>query len=361
MPARVDVMMPAYNAAGTIREAIESILAQTMRDFSLIVVNDGSTDETPAILTALSREDRRIHVVTTPNGGIVNARNEGLRHTAAEYVAVLDSDDIAFPDRLERQLAYMEARPHCVGVGGVVEHMDENGVPLKGLTQPGAPSDSNPAQAPAREPYMVHSTVMMRRAVVMDIGGYRHVPHSEDSDLFWRLQERGDLVNLPDTFAKYRVHTQSASSSVIGGRLMAVGSQIGAISALRRRAGREDLTFDYEMMGAMKKAQTLAGMAAIFTRLLDAREVEHLRIAASAKFMELANYRPFELDMGDCEYIRAALPLARRLTPQNQKELDWYVTVTAARLVRKRMWREAMTLTPPKNYAIAGARLLLKR
>ena len=75
--------------------------------------------------------------------------------------------------------------------------------------------------------------------------------------------------------------------------------------------------------------------------------------------MELARYRPFEPDIGDCRFIRAALPFAAALTAQNQKEAAWYVTVTAARLVRKGMLAEAFALTPPKHYPIAAARTLL--
>jgi len=359
--ARVDTTMPAYNAAATLREAVDSLRAQTMADLRIVIVDDGSTDETPAIAATLAAEDSRVRVVTQPNRGIVEARNAGLAACDAEFIAVLDADDISYPNRLELQLAYLAAHPDCVAVGGEVDHMDERGAPLPGLPQPGPPSGADPAKAPAMEPYIVHSTLLARRADVVAVGGYRHVPNSEDSDLFWRLQERGALHILPERVGKYRVHVTSTSSEIVSGRVMAVGSQLGAISALRRRAGRADLSFAFEMLAALKQSETLEAMCALASRDLTPKKDEHLRIAAGAKFMELARYRPYELEPADCAFIRAALPFARRLAPQNQKEVRWYVTVTAARLLRKGKLREAMMLTPPKDIPLAAARVLMAR
>jgi glycosyltransferase involved in cell wall biosynthesis len=357
--ARVDVLIPAYNAAATLREAVDSIRAQTVRDIRIIVVDDGSTDETPALLAEMARSDDRMLVVTRANGGIVDALNDGLRRCSAEFIARFDSDDVSFPDRFERQLAYLAAHPESVAVGGAVEHIDEHGAPLSGLPQPGAPSSADAAKAPALEPYIIHPFLMARRAAIEAVGGYRYVPNSEDSDLFWRLAEQGTLVNLPDVLGKYRVHTASISSSIVSGRVMAVGSQLGALSALRRRSGRGDIAFARTLPAALRNAATLEAMIAVAAPLLDAAEIGRLRIAAAAKLMELARYRPYEPDAGDCAFIRAALPLARALTPQNQKEMDWYVTVTAARLIRKGKWGEALTLTPAASLPKAAARVLL--
>ena len=356
--ATIDVVMPAYNAAATLREAIDSLRSQTFRNIGIIVVDDGSTDTTPAILAELVRQDPRIRVVTKANDGIVEARNDGLRNCRAEFVACLDSDDISFPNRLERQLDYLRAHPECVAVGAAVEHVDEHGVPLAGLEQPGPPADADPAGAPAREPYIIQSTLMMRGKAVEAIGGYRHVPNSEDSDLFWRLAERGALVNLPEKLGRYRVHTASVSSSILNGRIMAMGSQLGALSAVRRRKGRTDLAFPRELHEAMKAAVTLEGMCQSVSGDLSTEEAQHLRIATATKLMELARYRPYEPDAADCAFIRAALPFARRLSLQNQKGVAWYVGVTAARLVRKGMFAEAFALTPPKTYPVAAIRAL---
>lgn len=356
--AVVDVLMPAFNAAETIREAIDSLRQQTLKDIRIIVVNDGSTDETPAILADLAAQDARVVVVTKPNGGIVEARNDALNHAQAEFIACLDSDDIAYPDRLERTLAYLNAHPECVAVGGAVEHVDRHGAVLLGLPQPGDPAAADPAAAPAGEPYIIQSTLMARRADVVAVGGYRHVPNSEDSDLFWRLGERGTLVKLPEKLSKYRVH-ESISSSLHSGRIMAMGSQLGALSTLRRRAGRPDLTFSLGLHEALKRAASFEEMVAVSSRDLDEAEIGHLRIATACKFMELARYRPFEPSLPDAKFIRAALPFAAALTPHNQNVVNWYVTVTAARLIRKGMINEALALTPPQLYPVAVARTLI--
>ncbi|HYD88941.1 MAG TPA: glycosyltransferase family 2 protein [Vitreimonas sp.] len=360
MPSRVDVIMPAYNAAATVREAVQSLLAQTMRDLRVVVIDDGSTDDTPAILAALSAADGRVLVTRKVNDGIVEARNHALRLCDAEFIACLDADDTAFPDRLERQIAYLGEHPDCVALGGEVDHVDESGAPIEGLVQQGDPGRADPAKAPALEPYIVHSTMLARRAAVVEVGGYRHVPNSEDSDLFWRLQERGALVNLPVKFGAYRVHTASVSSSIVNGRIMAVGSQLGAISALRRRRGATDIAFPRELHASLRAAVTMEKMCAAAARDIEPEEAQHLRIAAAAKLMELARYRPYELDAGDCAFIRAALPLAKQLSRKNQKEVAWYVSVTAARLMRKGMLSEALTLAPPKSYPVAAARALLQ-
>jgi glycosyltransferase involved in cell wall biosynthesis len=359
--ALVDVLIPAYNAAATLREAVESIRSQTLADLRIVVIDDGSTDATPQILAELTKEEPRLHVVRKANGGIVEARNEALRQGTAEFFACLDADDTSFPDRLVRQVEYLRTHPECVGVGGAVEHISESGKALSKLQQPGPPSAADAAKAPALEPYIVHSTLMARRAAVEAVGAYRHVPNSEDSDLFWRLAERGALVNLPETFGKYRVHTASASSSIVSGRVMAVGSQLGAISALRRRAGSEDIVFRYEMLADLKAAKTLEGMAELASQQLNPAEAQRLRIATSAKFMEMARYRPYELEPSDCAFIRSALQYTQLLTDQNRKEVTWYITVTGGRLMRKGLLREAMMLTPPKNYAVATARALMVR
>jgi hypothetical protein len=184
------------------------------------------------------------------------------------------------------------------------------------------------------------------------------VPLSEDSDLFWRLQEKGGLVNLPDVLGRYRVHTASLSSSILNGRVMAVGSQLGALSALRRRAGKPDLALPKELHGELKAAATLEAMVAIASKQLDAQEAAHLRIAAGAKLMELAGYRPYELEASDCAFIRAALPLAATLAVQNRKDVMWHVTTTAARLIRKGRIGDALRLAPPAAYPRTVARTL---
>ncbi|MFN3313141.1 MAG: glycosyltransferase family 2 protein, partial [Hyphomonas sp.] len=128
--ATIDVLMPAYNASATIEEAVESLRHQTFSDIRIIIVDDGSTDDSPKIMNRLADHDPRIVVIRKENGGIVEARNTALSHADSEFVACLDADDIALPNRLEKTLQYLREHPDCVAVGGAVEHIDESGHPL---------------------------------------------------------------------------------------------------------------------------------------------------------------------------------------------------------------------------------------
>src|SRR5947209_575161 len=128
MPSsRVDVVIPVYNAASTIESAIGSIQAQTVTEIRIIVVNDGSTDATRQIVQRLAAADHRLILVDQANCGIVDALNAGLRICHADMVARHDGDDLANPDRFEKQLDYLSRHPDCVAVSGATRHIDEAG------------------------------------------------------------------------------------------------------------------------------------------------------------------------------------------------------------------------------------------
>lgn len=122
--ATVDVMIPAYNAAGTVRETLESVQAQTFTDWRLVIVNDGSTDATGDILAEMAAKDPRIEVYTHANKGIVDSLNVGLSLCTADIIARLDADDLCYPHRLQFQLDYLKHNPDVIGVGaGVLTSM----------------------------------------------------------------------------------------------------------------------------------------------------------------------------------------------------------------------------------------------
>src|SRR5688500_3733490 len=124
----VSVIMPVYNGERFLRDAVDSILRQTYRNFELIVVDDGSTDGTSQVLDRYQDQDRRVRVHRHErNGGIVAARNQGCRLAQGRFIAVMDADDISIPERLARQIAFLEANPDIVAVGGWVCTISENG------------------------------------------------------------------------------------------------------------------------------------------------------------------------------------------------------------------------------------------
>ncbi len=111
---KVSVIIPTYNYAAYVREAIDSVLAQTVQDFHIVVVDDGSTDDTQAVLATI--DDPRVEIVRTPNRGICAACNEGLARARGEFIGFLGADDRWRPDKLERQLQMMDAEPDIVAV-----------------------------------------------------------------------------------------------------------------------------------------------------------------------------------------------------------------------------------------------------
>ena len=356
----IDVLIPAYNAASTLDAALASMVAQTAKDIRILVVDDGSTDETPDLLAVWAARDPRVQVLRKTNGGIVNALNHGLAQCTAELVARFDSDDIAYPQRLQMQRDFLRSHPDHVAVGCDVDHIDEHGAPITGLPRPGSPEGADPLWFPAREPYLIHPYVMLRRAALMEVGGYRPSPNSEDSDLYWRLEERGRLHNLTDRLGQYRMHASSISSaSILNGRVMAVGSQLSALSAARRRSGGPDLGLAATDAAALKSAGSLAAMIEVVASRLDANERHRLRLAAGIKLLELAHYRPFEIDVEDAAFIRAALTHSDLAVPDNRGHIRWHVTQTSARLLRKGRIREALSLAPPTLLPRIAARAVL--
>ena len=229
LPA-VSVVMPVRNGSRFLGEAVASVLAQTEGDLELVVVDDGSTDETPELLAAAARRDSRVRVVTTPPRGLTDALNEACAQARAPLLARMDADDVCLPDRLERQLRTLDARPDAALVAGGVVVVDEEGRAVD--------------EAPARTPFrllerndIVHSTVLMRRSCFEEVGGYR-VDHAEDYDLWLRLEERYELAAVAAPVLRYRLHPGQFSVGKLG-RQAAAALAVRA-AARRRRSGLAD-------------------------------------------------------------------------------------------------------------------------
>ena len=116
----VSVLMPIHNGEPTLTEAVESVLAQTFGDFELIAVDDGSTDSSLAKLQSFARGDPRVRILSRPNTGIAGALNDSIQQARGEFLVRMDADDIALPQRFEKQVAYFRAHPDCVLVGSRV-------------------------------------------------------------------------------------------------------------------------------------------------------------------------------------------------------------------------------------------------
>ncbi|UVI39094.1 glycosyltransferase family 2 protein [Qipengyuania spongiae] len=361
--AAIDVLIPVYNAAETLDEALATIAAQSFTDFHVIAVDDGSTDGSAAVLSRWARADRRFSVTSQANAGIVAALNTALSLASAPFVARMDADDLCDPDRFYRQYSYLTANEDVVAVAGRVEHIDEHGRPLAGLPHPGDPALADANWVPAREPYLIHPFLMARREAVMKAGGYRYVPHSEDSDLYWRLAEAGRLHNLDEGLGRYRFHTQSISGgSIVNGRIMAVGSQLGALAARARTRGEGDAGFTTDLVPALKDARSLETMCAIARGHVAEVDRNRFGLAAGIKLLELAAYRPFEIETEDCDFIAEQVRGADNLDlpPGNRREIDWYLGEAGARLLKQGRIRDAAAITPPRLWPTVLAKATLR-
>ena len=361
-PPIIDVVIPVFNGAETVESAVTSIQAQTLRDIRIIVVNDGSTDGTQAIVERMAAADGRVVPINRPNGGIVDALNAGLAACTADLVARHDADDLAVPDRFEKQLEWLRRHPECSAVSGSVIHIDEAGRELGPMVEMSSPDRANALAYPQQEPYLIHPFLMMRRAAVAAVGGYRHVFHAEDTDLYWRLQEQGQLANMPDLLGRYRIHGQSVTSvSTLNGRVAAMSSQLAGISALRRRAGRPDLAFPKSALAEYAQARTLKGIVRLGSRGLDPDEAARLAASTSAKLLELSGYRPYELDAQDGSFIRASIMRALpSMAPDDRTVCIRMLSGTAARLAARGHVAAALRMAPVKLYPLVAARLLLR-
>ncbi|MDE2489565.1 MAG: glycosyltransferase family 2 protein [Elusimicrobia bacterium] len=197
---KVSVVIPVYNGAATIERAVRSALAQTLRDLEVVVVDDGSTDATPEVLARIS--DPRLRVVRQANAGRSRARNVAVREARAPYVAMLDADDLAYPDRLARQAALLDARPEIALCGTWADWIEPDGTKRE-WRQPVEPEDVRSAML--RSNCFIHSTVMVRKEAFEEAGGYdERLVFSEDYDLFLRLVARHAGANVPQVLGAYR-------------------------------------------------------------------------------------------------------------------------------------------------------------
>lgn len=233
---RVSVLMPVYNGEDYLQEAVESVLSQTMGDLELIVLDDGSTDGTRAILERLAAKDTRLRVISRPNKGVSQSRNELIEAARAPILAMMDADDICLPDRLERQLARLEAEPELVALSGNCLMIDPVGRPIRTND---LPPDHETIEARHMEMppncSMAHPALMVRRSAMERVGGYLHdYPWAEDFDLYLRLGEIGRLANLEEVVVKYRLHPKSVGHA---NRLEQFESSIRAGHRARERRG----------------------------------------------------------------------------------------------------------------------------
>ncbi len=204
--------MPVFNGGAYLAEAIESLLRQTLSDFELLAIDDGSEDESVAVLETFRERDHRVRPIVTDHQGIVAALNRGWRESRAKYIAIAHADDLSARKRLAHQARYLDENEEVAVVGSSVETIDEYGHRGSRLRFPAEPSRVRATLH--RHNCLAHPSVMFRRSAVAAVGGYR-IDYVEDYDLWLRISERFDLANLPEVLVLYRIHRGQISLSRI--------------------------------------------------------------------------------------------------------------------------------------------------
>jgi len=240
----VSVVTVVCNVERFLAEAIESILAQTFRDFEFIIVDYGSTDGSKSIISSLAGKDERIRLHEIAHCTLPEARNAGCFLAHGKYIALLDADNMALPDRLRWGVEYMEKHPEVGVVGGGMEAIDAAGAPLPNSALPYGsaprPLDNRGLQSALLSYCAIwQNSVLMRKEAFTSVGGYRALfLQAEDYDLWLRIAECFEMANLKQPVFKLRYHPYQLS---VRKRTQQTLCYLAArASAARRKAGQPD-------------------------------------------------------------------------------------------------------------------------
>lgn len=234
----IDVIMPVRNGSAWIAQALNSVLEDATVLKRIIVIDDGSTDDTAAIVRSLPGQDR-IELIQQPAAGLITALNRGLHAATAPLVARMDADDISLPGRFKAQAQFLAENADVHVVGAQITYMDEAGRELADKTHyPTDPPSIALALFKGRC-LLSHPSVTMRRNTIMALGGYRlGFDAAEDYDLWLRVAEIGKIANLPQTFLRYRRH--GAQIGAVRKLRQSYSHDLALLCSMERRKGRPD-------------------------------------------------------------------------------------------------------------------------
>src|SRR5262245_31623849 len=216
---RVSVIVPAYNAAATIERTISSVRNQTYANLEVLVVDDGSTDETAAIIQRFANVDRRVRLLQKSNGGLVSARNHGIAHASGEFIAPIDADNLWHPEKLVKRVALMRERGTRVGlVYAWARGIDEQDRVIFDIPPSGF--RGNVYAALIMRNFVGSGAPLVRKRCVEEIGGYdatlaaRGAPYTEDLKFNLDIAERYDFDFVPEFLWGYRFRAGSMSTDI---------------------------------------------------------------------------------------------------------------------------------------------------
>lgn len=285
---KISVVMSAYNEEKYVKDAIESILAQSYGDYELIIINDGSTDRTREIVESF--KDPRILLVNQENRGLIRSLNRGIGMARGEYIARHDADDISRPERFAAEAAYLDLHGDVALVGTQAYHMTENGRDVKAYKAPALDYAGIKECLWRGDIPICHGTIMCRKKCLEEIGLYREkLDLVEEYDLFFRIAEKYPMVNIEEPFYRIRMHE-------------------GSICAVNR----VDINRRYEFVKRLaeeRKAHGTDSLDRMTPEEIDRTLDEIAPVAEDDKRRTRSDYYCF---LADGLYVTGSYPLARK-------------------------------------------------
>lgn len=209
----ISVVMATYNSSKFVAETIESVLNQTYRRFEFIIVDDGSTDNTLEIIQHYLEKDDRIKLIAGEHRGASQARIAAIEVAKYSWIAIIDHDDVALPERFEKQIQAAQEKPHVVAWGSAIYHINAKGEILSVSTQ--GPTTEEEFYKVRREGHAVnlyHPTALINKETLLKAGGYRpEFFPADDIELFDRMADYGPILVLSEPLLLYRVHSHSTT------------------------------------------------------------------------------------------------------------------------------------------------------
>ncbi len=202
----ITVLMPIFNGARYLSEALESVQKQTYSNLEILLINDGSTDSSAEIVEKFAQIEKRAVVVNKQNTGLIDTLNVGLNAANGRWIARLDQDDIAHPMRIERQVEAVSRYEDIVLVGSDFITLNEENLKTKRYRLP-ASHDRLVRRLRRLQNFFPHSSAMFRADIAVSIGGYDYSAiYNEDWDLWLRLSERGRVTSVQESLVTVRKH-----------------------------------------------------------------------------------------------------------------------------------------------------------
>lgn len=267
IPPSLSVLMPVFNSEQFVAEAIKSVLNQSFKDFEFLILDDCSADKSFKIINDFEKKDPRIKVYKNEkNLGVVESRNKLINLSKGKYIAWLDSDDIALPNRFEEEIKFLESHPEIGMVGAYPIIIDENG------RETGKwPFETDPKKLKIElffhSPFLSSSVVIRKSCLPKDFYDSRF-PVAEDFDLYSKISEKSDIANINKFLVKYRINStglsktntekmEQLSAQVIKEHAERLGIDLDENTIKDLRKAKRALKIDFEEIAKIEKSLIL--------------------------------------------------------------------------------------------------------